>query len=460
MADNKDIEIAVKRLSANAVTYTKPSKYYAGDHELQFATDKFKNTFGKLFREFSLNMCPAVADALRDKLTITGYRVEEGNGKEISKKTWELWQQNRMGVRGRQIHREAVVNGDAYAIVWVDPAGKTTIYPNRAENCTVIYDEETPGKIIWGAKYWITQPDGRGAKHARLNLFYADRIERYITVKKCEGSLPAKREDWKEYAPKGTGNFSTPNQYGVPPIFHFGNNADLGSFGVSELAQAYAPQDALNKSVLDMMVAMEFASYRQRWAAGIEIDYDDDGKAIPPFVAGIERLWTTENPEAKFGDFEATNLEQFLKVKDGFRTDVAMVTGTPMHYFMITGASFPQSGVSIEKIESRFLAKVRDRMESFGQVWEDVMSFALRIEGSKDVRLFTEWEDPAPLSEKEQLENIAAKKDLGITDRQALIEAGYGEDEITVMLDEKEAAREKLITGFNAGEDLDTPPGE
>lgn len=457
MAENIDIKTAAKALNGNAAKYQKSSRYYDGDHDLSFATEKFENAFGALFRAFSLNMCPAVCDAVRDKLRVTGFRVEAGDEK-ISEATWKLWQDNRMGKRAGEIHREAMISGDAYAIVWVDPDKRTTIYPNRAGSCTVVYDEETPGKILWAAKYWLTRPDAKGDKRARLNLFYPDRIEKYISVKKVDGSLPDQPKDWAEY--EDDGGAEVKNPYGVVPVFHFGNNADIGSFGKSEISQVIPVQDALNKSVLDMLVAMEFAAFRQRWASGIEIEYDDDGKAKAPFTAGVERLWVSENPEVKFGDFEAANLEQFLKVKDGFRVDVATVSGTPLHYFMLTGASFPQSGISIEKLESRFLAKVRDRMESFGQVWEDLMSFALRIDGKqKDIRLFTEWQDPAPLSEKEQLENILIKKEIGISDRQALVEAGYGEEDIDAMEEAAAKKLEDMSRSFNAGEDANEEAG-
>jgi len=46
-------------------------------------------------------------------------------------------------------------------------------------------------------------------------------------------------------------------------------------------------QDGLNKSVRDMLVAMEYSAFRQRWAAGIEVDYDTEGKAYLDFVSGI-----------------------------------------------------------------------------------------------------------------------------------------------------------------------------
>jgi len=132
------------------------------------------------------------------------------------------------------------------------------------------------------------------------------------------------------------------------------------------------------------------------------------------------------------------------------------VTGTPLNYFMLTGASFPQSGVSIEKLQARFIAKVRDRINSFGDVWADLMSLALRIEGKgQDIRLFTEWEDPAPLSESDRLENLLLKKDLGVPVEQLWTETGYGEEDIKRFEEMNLAKAEAAIKKFNSGEDIE-----
>jgi hypothetical protein len=148
--------------------------------------------------------------------------------------------------------------------------------------------------------------------------------------------------------------------------FHFANNASIGTFGRSELENAIPIQDGMNKSVLDMLVAMEFASFRQRWVAGIEVDYDTEGNVVAPFKNGIENLWISGNEGARFGDFETVDLEQFLKVKDGFRIDIASVTGTPLYYLLPHGRGFA-SGEAMRKAESRFIAKVRDRQTALAR---------------------------------------------------------------------------------------------
>lgn len=444
----KDVETAIKQFNDNSTAVKKASDYYAGEHELKFATDKFKNAFGSLFKTFALNLCPAICDAVRDKLVVSGFRLEAGEEGEIPKTAWKLWQNNRMDILSGEIHKEAMISGDAYAIVWVDAEKRLTVYPNKAANCTIKYDTETPGKKLWAAKHWLTDE-----KKVRLNLYYPEQTLRLISKNKHDsGMLPEAKEFVMFDKP-------VPNPYGQVPVFHFANNGEIGSFGSSEIKQAMPVQDALNKSVLDMLVTMEFASYRQRWAAGIEIEIDDEGKAKPPFTAGVDKLWLTENAETKFGDFEVTDLEQFLKVKDAFKVDLAHVTGTPLYYFMQTGGSFP-SGEALKKSETRFINKVIDRQKTFGAVWADLMAFALMIEGQGEaIRLFTEWEDPAPLSEKEALDNLLVKQDLGVSDEQLLIEAGYGEEDVRKMLEAKAAKAEEAARSFNAGEDVgDEPP--
>ena len=325
---NHDIEQAIETFRCRAAKYAKNERYYRGDHDLAFATEKFANAFGSLFREFALNLCPAVCDAVKDKLRITGFSADnvgrpaarqDALGPDAAQRYLQgaetlarIWNMNQMDFRAGEVHKEALRAGDAYVIVWPGAEGQAVMYPNRASSCIAFYDDETPGEVTWAAKYWRTHD-----KRIRLNLFYPDRIERYVSKDQTETllydakdliALSSSDVGEQQVMPFEPGTI--PNPYGVVPVFHFANNSEIGTPGVSELAAAIPIQDGLNKSVLDMLVAMEYSAYRQRWVTGIELETDEaTGELIAPFRSGVEHVWTSENPEARFGYFISADLE-------------------------------------------------------------------------------------------------------------------------------------------------------
>lgn len=439
------IKTALKQISGRSAGYKKYADYYAGRHDLCFATDRFRNAFGDLFRKFSDNLMPAVVDAVKDKLQVTGFVVEQGS--DVADQAWEIWQRNRMHRQAGEVHKEALRSGDAYVIVWPNAKGEAVFHPNKAALCSVAYDNETPGKIVSAVKVWFTE-----GKRVRLNCYFSDRIEKYVTRNSYPNGLPDGFGAFQQFEAPGE-VWPLENPYGVVPVFHFANNASVGEPGVSELSDVIALQNALNKAVLDKMVAMEFTSFPQRWAIGLEVDTDPvTNKPISPF-SGEERMWTVGSPDAKFGQFESGNLDQFLKVQDSFRSEIARVSGTPLHYLMLQGGGNFPSGEAMKTAEARFLAKVRDRQSSFGGEWEQAMALALQIEGnaSDEAQMFVQWADPAPASEKEKLESLTVKQGLGVSETQLLTEAGYGVADIERMQAERAAQADEAARQFNAG---------
>lgn len=447
------INQALRELSGRASKYQKARDYYNGKHGLSFATERWVSAFGNLFKKFADNLMPPVVDAVKDSLVVTGFNVEAGDA-SLADQAWKLWQDGRLTRRAGQVHKEALRTGDAYLIVWPDGKGRPSFHPNKAHLCTVNYDDEDSERVSSAVKLWQ-----RGDKRYRLNVYYSDRIEKYVTRQSHPGGMPESPKAFDSFEMQGE-PWPLENPYGVVPVFHFANNADIGESGRSELADVTSLQDALNKAVLDKMVAMEFAAFPQRYAIGLEVESDPiTGRPINPFQ-GVERWVTVGNDNAKFGQFEGANLEQFLKVQDSFRMEIARVSGTPLHYFFLQ-TSVP-SGEALKTIEKRFIKKVKDRQGSFGQVWDDVIALALKMSEqnafgeSSDVRLFTQWEDPAPSSDGERLDNIIKKQEIGIDEEQGLVEAGYGLKDIEAMKRRKakkvgDAARE-----FDGGEGFDT----
>jgi len=426
-----DLDTALARLAERERGYALYRGYYHGDHPLAFATDKFRTAFGELFRAFADNLCPAIVDAVADRLELTGFGVETG-GADLTAAAWEVWSANRMDRKAGEVHLEAVMVGDAYVLVWPDPITRIPrFYPNRASLMTVEYDEETTDTLLWAAKIW-TQADGR----VRATLYYPDRIERYVTLTSRSEATHIDARSFEMYAPEEV------NPWGVVPVFHFANNAHIGYFGRSELCNALPPQNGLNKALADMLVAMEAVALPQRWMTGVEVPIDPltgqpDARATR---MAFDRILAVANEAARMGEFSQADLTQFLQVQDSFRLQMARNTGTPLHYVQLT-TGIPPSGEALKTMEARFVKKCLDRQVAFGNVWEDVMTLALHMAGHDGAfRLAAQWTDPTPRSPLTDAQTIEIRRRIGVTWRQAMEDLDYTAQEIAAMDGERQAA--------------------
>jgi hypothetical protein len=460
-----DIAWALEQLRAREADYTSYANYYKGEHKLTFATDKFRDAFGGLLAAFADNLCKTVVNTLADRLQVIGFASDTKQDSDgIGAAAWTIWQANRMDRRSGEVHIEALRCGDGYVIVWPGPDGAVRIHPQKASQMTIEYDTEEPGVVLKAAKAWQDN-----LKRWRLNLYYPDRIEKYATAIPATSTMAS---TYTEPLPWSEGNFTVlevpgepwpvPNPWGKVPVFHFANDADVGDLGQSELESVIPLQDGLNKSVCDMMVAMEFVALPQRWATGLEVELDDvTGKPKAPFIPGADRIWSVGDPNTKFGQFAAADLTQFIGVQENFRKEIGLVSRTPLHYIQPT--SFP-SGEAMKTAEEPLVNKAKDRAIAFGNVWEDAMGFALSIAGQGGKNLACLWRDPAPRNDLSSVEVQLRKKDLGVSEKQGLRELGYSDEQIEQMDAEKEEERkiigETMLKQFDQDRLVGSEPGK
>jgi hypothetical protein len=415
-----DIKWALNEFSARRDAYQLARNYYNGKHRLAFASEKLNSAFGRLFTAFADNLCPTVCETVKDRLKLDGFTVSTSQSVAD-----ELWRRNRLKVRANQVHLDALIDGDAYVILWPDPEGVPTFYPNRATTVVIEYDDEQPGYIIKAAKAW---PDRDGK--FRLTLYYRDRVEKYISRDKAQGGMPDRAETFIHYQANGE-TWPLDNPYGKVPVFHFGNRASIGSLGISELSEAIPVSDALNKSIADMLVASEFYGVPQRWAIGLDEDLTpEQAKKKYPLLAG--GVWGTTNKETRFGEFTAADISKYIQISETFRKEIARVSRTPLHYFALEGTM--PSGESLRVAESPLTKKVEDRTEAWGAVWSDAMRFALQIQGVGDTEPEPKWLNTETRDQTGEVQRAATKhKDLKIPLEQTWRELGYSEQQIKKM---------------------------
>lgn len=427
----RDIAWALADIAARQPSYALYRNYYRGQHRLAFASAKFRNAFGDLFREFADNVCRPVVDTFVDRLQLTSF---DSPDEKVAQAASDLWANNRMGSRAGEVMLNAAREADGFLMVWTDAEGDVRMWVQTPDTVAVRYSDDNPDRIDLAAKVWRK---GRGW---RCTLYYPDRIERYETAGTSPGGGLPQARAFRPFMPVQE-NDPEPvedNPYDRVPFFHFPNGT-VGTYGESMLVDAVPLQDGLNKSVADMLVAMEFHAYPQRWATGLEVRYKDDGTEIAPLDPGADRLWHVPSEGTRFGQFDPANLDGFLKVQDAFRLEVARVTGTPLHALGMMGSGQPPSGTSLKVTEGRLTKRAKDRHRDWGETWEDAVAFALRLQGmAEGIDITAVWASPETEDDKAQAETQEIKQRLGVSKRKSLAEMGYTPEEIEEMLDEAE----------------------
>src|ERR1700759_3007602 len=110
-----DLKWALADLKLRQKAYQLAEDYYSGKHKLVYATEAFRTEFGKLFENFSENLCQGVVDAVRDRLKLTGF-TPAATDVASSDRLDEIWRINRMDLRANEVHVDALTCGDAYLI--------------------------------------------------------------------------------------------------------------------------------------------------------------------------------------------------------------------------------------------------------------------------------------------------------------------------------------------------------
>lgn len=483
-----DLEWALEQFRDHGrmARYQLGERYYLGDHNLNWAQQRFNDVFRSKFQAVAENLCPAVVDAVSDRLDVVGVessaqrrREETVNGRTRvsvsdapAARAWQLWEDSKMPLRSVEVHREALRTGDGYLIVWPTEIGGKLVpalWPQPAATMAVRYSETSPGVVELAAKLWHDQ-DG----YLRLNLYYADRIERRQSRRPVKagwatsdtlkanrfGALTGDRVGGAADEVAAREADVLPNPYGMP-VFHFPNRRNH-DYGLSELSDVIPLQDALNKSIADLLIAMEHSSYRQRWVTGLEVEINEETglPKAPPWDHGADKMFATSSVDARFGDFAASDLSQFLEVQENFASKIARVTGTPLHYLFVTRGDFP-SGEAMKAAEARFSNKLEDRMTSWGPTWADALAFAARIDRPADagVRLQVKWKDVTPRTEQDVAQTLLMKKALGVPRSELLLELGYPHDKVDEMLAEPDESGETSVRVGRDGRVIATPVG-
>lgn len=454
--------------------YDLAEQYYVGNRPEFFASIRYRIALQRTGTTYRMNFAKTPVDAVVDRLEIHGIVAGDDATTNILKQVLDA---NQFDIEAPEVHRRAGEFGDAYLLIWPDtgdepepdtddepnnptdtePEAEETedidddsptdivggqvidMYYNDPRTMRVFYDEENPRRKKYAVKLWKYGTEGQ----QRINLYYKDRIEKWVTQAGRKGDQAI---DWIHFD-DGTGEWPTPNPYNRIPVFHFRNDRP---YGQPEHINAYGAQDAITKIIITHMTTMDYHGFPQRYAIqGGDLDDDDamedfdfeDGDPEEDDEGAVQKratvtarpgeLWLLKNVKG-VGQFDAAKADVFLGPLDTYVRSMAQLTTTPYHYFDPSG-NVP-SGESLRVADAPMVKKVQHRQINFGATWCEAAEFILLLLGNKNAAgtVNVNWASPVTYDDLLVWDLAQYKRDTGVPIRQILGEAGYSEEQMNL----------------------------
>lgn len=421
--------------------------YYEGDHALAFATAKFREAFGSLFGALADNWMQIVVDSTVERLEVQGFRF--GRSQDADEEAWDIWQASEMDAASDEVHTEASKLEEAYWLVSPpDGDGLPRITAEHPSQVIVACARGDRTRRDAALKKW-TDTDG----FAYANVYLPGGIVKYRSSHELsKGGITGRQINWVQID-------SAPHSLGAVPIIPVQNNPSMLRGGTSDIKVALPIQNAVNKLLCDMLIGSEYQAFPQRVLLGVDIPRDENGQPIraSELKASQSRLWVFGNADAKVAEFNASDLDNYVKAIRELINHLTAQTRTPPHY--VSGQIVNASGDALKAAETGLVSKTRRKMKPFGAAHEETMRLAFKALGDDDraneTRAETIWKDPETRSQGELVDSLVKLGTIGVPQEVLWERAGFSPTEIDRMRSMAEA--EKLLADTLAPQ---TPPGQ
>ncbi len=375
------------------------------------------------------NVCPLVIDVVAERLSVADWEADAPATAETLN-GW--WAECDLDTQQDDVHLSALRDGDGYMIVGYDnEAGRPSFHHCLADDgyngAGIVYASEARVPL-YGYKRWRLE-EGADVGNTRLNLYFHDRVERYIT---------GRAGLWTPYAVEGE-PWPAPwvdaggNPLGVP-VIHFPTNPNGNDYGTSELEAILPLQRVLTSLWIDLLAAADATGFQLITLTGDAPDEE--------MVAAARAIWYSRSPAAVWGTIPPGDLSLLVEAIRHTTMTIAQVSRVPLTMFQDTKAV--SSSDTIIASERGLTAKVSDRAKTYALAWRAAMRLAVRLHNVYGPRPTLDEAGVRPRwASFEQVDHMAVEErraavagqhilsGLGLTAAYTL--AGYNADELAVI---------------------------
>ena len=366
-------------------------------------------------------------DTVVDRRRVEGFRL--AGQSDADKDLWEVWQTNDLDSEAPLARTDAGVFGKGYYSVGTNKDDPDMPLVTVDSPLEMTHEWSTRHRRVENAaRFYEDLEDGKRIRRATL---MRDGVTR-----------------WVRHTSKGWVDEEDPDEHGFPvPVVPLVNGSRTHDrYGRSMMNRIIGLTDAAARGLTVAQVATEVLGVPQRTAAGISKDDFKDpktGKTLTEWEAYFGAIWATTNPEARFHQFDAAELRNFVTIIGHYAQLVSGLTGLPMRYLGQLSDN-PPSADGIRADESRLVALCERQDTAEDGTLESVMRLVRRFQTGEDDTalraLETLHRNPATPTDAQAADATVKKYESGIiSKRQARRDLRYTSVEIENMeQDERE----------------------
>lgn len=381
---------------AEQMRLTRIAKYVDGVQDPPYTPKGVNAEYKWIVKKSKRNFLPLIVSVLSQNLHVDGYRPSGATTAETVSTdnpdpSWEAFRANRMISRQHGVHRSVMKYGTAYCVVL--PGQMSTdeeqqhdvpvIRPVSPRRMTAFYaddvDDEWP---LLAIEVRVVGDSKSPGKKRRIVSVY-DENTRYI----LSGSA---NTDATDLAIAETGdpllNGQPPvadHSLGLCPVIRFLHEADLD--GESDCQGEVEPimplQDQINFDTFNLMIAEQFAAFRQRWVTGM-LSVDEEGNESQPFRPGVDRVWSAEDAATRFGEFSETALNPYLDAREAGIRHMSTITQVPPYHLL--GQIANLSAEALAAARDGLDRKVEELQAMNTDPWRNVFRLTAKAAGDKE----------------------------------------------------------------------------
>ncbi len=399
------IRTVVTEMESSNTEMDESRDYYNGEQELKYSTTEFKRAFGTLFDDFKANWCDVAITATQNRLEMDRIVFRDGELGEIdddsTSAVWNVLRDNDIDELENDLYSSAMIESRAAVIVW--PGGENDdqdvlLTVERGQVIFISYYDDNPRRPQFAVKKWRTS-----LGEVFVTLYTEPFVYKYkVPQQFVEFSSDIfdkstfDTSGWEKRTISGE-EWPLPNPFARIPIVEFRARKNR-----SELKNIIPIQDAINKTIINMMVAGEYASHTQTYIISsneeptggwkkrpggvwqIQPEVDLDGKALPTAVGSLP----SEDPS------------NFIQIIEHFLAEFSNLSSTPGYYIFNSnsqsGRGDAPSGDSLKVSETTLIKKVENYQQRFDRRWIMVAELILEALGKRKVPEYAEvnWTNP------------------------------------------------------------------